>query len=49
MKLTKEEYTTIGQAIAIMTYPNTRWSRDMRKEVSEKLIEIMGKYMPEEN
>lgn len=44
--MTPDEYTAIGQAIVIMSQPSTKWSREHREEVSKKLLEIMGKYMP---
>ena len=47
--MTTDEYTTIGQAIVIINSPSRKWSIEHKKEVSKKLLEIMGKYMPEEN
>ena len=44
--MTLDEYTAIGQAIVIMSQPTMKWSKEHRQEVSEKLLEIMGKYMP---
>lgn len=45
MKLTKEEFSTIGQAIAMIAYPQ-RFKRYKRQEVCAKLLEIMEKNIP---
>lgn len=45
MKLTQDEFSTIGQAIAVINHPQY-FKKHTRQEVCAKLLEIMDKYMP---
>lgn len=47
MKLTQDEFGTIGQAIAVITCPQ-HFKKHKRQEVCAKLLEIMDKHMPTE-
>lgn len=48
MTLTTDEFNTIGSAISIIYKPTTKYARNNKQDVIEKLLEIMKKYMPEE-
>ena len=45
--MTQDEFSAIGQAIAVITCPQ-HFKKNKRQEVCAKLLEKMDKYMPEE-